>query len=53
MKQLVKYLRYEGNGAEPSDIKVGPNVVTYSKADQASEEWRLTLALHELPEEVG
>lgn len=52
MKQRVTYLLPEGNSADTSDIKVSSHGLTYAKADQASKEWRLTIGLHELPQEV-
>ena len=53
MKQRLTYLLPAGSELAPSDIEIVDDSVDFKKADQASEEWRLTLELPELPEEVG
>ena len=53
MKQRLTYLLPEGSGISPTDIQISGERVNFTKADQASEQWRITLGLHELPEEVS
>ncbi len=53
MKQRLTYLLPAGTGITPSDIKVVDDTFSFAKADQASEEWRVTLGWDELPDEVS
>lgn len=53
MKQRLTYFLPEGSGIDPSDIKISEDSLNFTKAAQASEEWRLTRGPGELPEEVG
>ena len=52
MKQRITYMLPEGTGIDPADISVGSSNLSYTKAAQAAEEWRVTLDLDELPDEV-
>lgn len=52
MKQRITYLLPQGSGISSTDIEVGEDHLKFSRAHEAHEEWRLTLALHELSEEV-
>ena len=52
MKQRITYLLPEGSQAEPADVKVDKDSLNFSRADEADEEWRLTLGINDLPEEV-
>ena len=53
MKQRVTYLLPESHGVDYADIKVGANGLDFLRADKAAEEWRLTLGLNDLPDEVS
>jgi hypothetical protein len=53
MKQRITYLLPKGNRVEAEDISTSSDSLTFSKADQAAEEWRMTLGWHELPLEVS
>lgn len=52
MKQRITYLLPEGTGIGPADINVGNDSLDFTHAGEAGEEWRLTLGLNDLPEEV-
>lgn len=53
MKQRTTYLLPEGHRADAEDIEIDSDSLKYTKAGQAAEEWRITLAWDELPSSVG
>ena len=53
MKQRITYLVPRGDGVNPEDIQVTKDSVHYKRADQAAEEWRLTLEINDVPQGVG
>ena len=53
MKQRITYILPDGSNVHRADLKVSNNSLYFTKADEAAEEWRLTLGLDDLPEEVG
>lgn len=53
MKQRITYLLPDGSNVDPSAIKIQDESIDFVLADRAVEEWRLTLELDELPDEVG
>lgn len=52
MKQRITYVLPEGIDLSPADIEVDAESLNFTKADQAAEEWRLTLGFGDLPDEV-
>lgn len=52
MKQRLTYLLPANSNLVPSDLSVKADRLDFAKAPQAHEEWRVTLGLHELPDEV-
>ncbi|KAK5167330.1 protease B nonderepressible form [Saxophila tyrrhenica] len=52
MKQRITYLLPEGHRVNASDILVQDDSLSFADASKAAEEWRLTLGLDELPEEI-
>ena len=52
MKQRITYFLPEGNRVDPADITVENDSLNFTKAHEAAEEWRLTLGLQDLPDEV-
>lgn len=52
MKQRITYFLPEGKRVDPEDVHVGSDTLNFTKAHEAAEEWRLTLSLHDLPDEV-
>jgi hypothetical protein len=53
MKQRITYFLPEGNRVDSADIEVKDDSLNFTKAREAAEEWRLTLGLQDLPDEVG
>ena len=53
MKQRITYFLAQGNRVDSTDINVKNDSVNFTKAHEAAEEWRLTLSLNDLPDEVG
>jgi hypothetical protein len=53
MKQRITYFLPEGNRVDPADIQVEHDSLNFTKAHEAAEEWRLTIGLPDLPDEVG
>lgn len=52
MKQRITYLLPQGTGLSASDIEVENESLKFTKASPAVEEWKFTLGMGELPEEV-
>lgn len=52
MKQRITYFLPEGKRVDSKDIDVGKDTLNFARAHEAAEEWRLTLSLNELPDEV-
>ena len=52
MKQRITYFLPAGSNVDPSDIKLQDESIDFVQADRVVEEWRLTLKLDELPNEV-
>lgn len=53
MKHRITYLLHEGEpGIDPSTVQVTPDSVT-SGPTRAVQEWRVTVGLLDLPNEVG
>lgn len=52
MKQRITYILPPGTGLSASDIAVEHDSLSFAKAGLAVEEWRFTLGLAELPDEV-
>ena len=53
MRQRITYILPEGSNVHRADLKVSNDSLNFTKAGEAAEEWRLTLGLDDLPEEVG
>ena len=53
MKQRITYFLPEGKRVDPADIHVENDSLNFTKAHEAAEEWRLTLSLDDLPDEVA
>jgi len=53
MKQRITYIAPAGNNLAPSDIVITDEGVDFAQAHESTEEWRLTLGLDELPDEVS
>jgi hypothetical protein len=52
MKQRITYFLPEGNRVDRTDIEVKKDGLNLTRAHEAAEEWRLTLSLNDLPDEV-
>ena len=52
MKQRITYFLPEGKRVDPADIRVENDSLNFTKTHEAAEEWRLTLSLDDLPDEV-
>lgn len=52
MKQRITYFLPEGNRVDSANIEVKKDSLNFTRAHEAAEEWRLTLSLSDLPDEV-
>lgn len=53
MKQRITYILPSGTALTKSDIAIRGDTLHFSKASQAAEEWKVTLALDELSNKVS
>ena len=52
MKQRITYLLPPGTGLQADDIHLKDESLSFAKARHAVEEWKFTLGVEELPDEV-
>lgn len=53
MRQRITHFLPERRRVDPADIEVEKGGLNFTRSQEAAEEWRLTLSLDELPDEVG